>query len=740
MILPLGTQDKLSHDEGPGRLFDGSELCSTCEAIELDDAFSCRPQRYSGRDIANIGIIDETWHARPCPLCRLIAAVRPNAKRESPSVDPTSNQHEAEYKLVAFSSTRVFLCNGATESLERFIVGRPWIDTVFLGVVPASERRDLAYSDSGGAKSVTSSGFISRLGSNCPYGTQAVTIRKLSTEHVDFHTIREWISCCTANHSRRCNPPVREPVPHLRLIECSTRKVVIPSDPNIPFAALSYVWGPPTVLHPQDQSQLGEVEPTVEDAIRVTAALGYEYLWVDRHCITKDNQDVRQEQLRSMDLLYAGAEVTIIAAAGQGASFGLPGVGRRARKQQAHGHVKNHQLVSIPPDPITEIESSTWTTRGWTYQEGVLSRRRLYFTEHEVSYECQGLLCREAVSLPPRLMQDMSTHQTRLMHKSWAFPRAGAARSSGDGRELYRRLQEYTSRRLTYQYDILNAMLGILNAYAGLKRYPLHHLCGVPILRAASDMREKRNGARPGVRKRPDFGAKRQSSLAGFADGLCWNLEKPGVRRDGFPSWSWTGWGGVVSPFYGVSPGISFDGFFDLRLSILAKGAPPLSWAEYDVLNKADKILKSSPDFCILEITSSVVMVAIRENEDLLVLGKEEMEGDADVEALISAKKHSPYTLHWRASVCMGDAVMDGKFYLTRDSSQDVDFQDRLPGELWLGVVLGNTGQRGGRFSTYVLVVDECKQRDCWERVGLLEVCESTLCAEQLESRTIRIG
>lgn len=160
---------------------------------------------------------------------------------------------------------------------------------------------------------------------------------------------------------------------------------------------------------------------------------------------------------------------------------------------------------------------------------------------------------------------------------------------------------------------------------------------------------------------------------------------------------------------YGWYLGISFDGCFDVSMSILNDNAPPMRWAEYDPLSRGDKISASSRDFCMLEITSSMVVVSIREKK---------MEG-----ALISAKRQSAH-LGRRATVCMGDTVMDVGFYPTRDFSPYVQSQDRLPTEDWLNIVLGNSMQREqytGK-TTYMLVGDELKERGCWERVGLLEV------------------
>ncbi|KAF2175160.1 HET-domain-containing protein, partial [Zopfia rhizophila CBS 207.26] len=405
-----------------------------------------------------------------------------------------------------------------------------WIDTVFLAVVADDSRSPVSPGQFEYAKpnitladwlrdSLLSSGFVARVGSNCLYETRSLDIRKILSNVIDFSMVRSWIDFCAVTHSRRCKPRTTRAAPHLRLIECTTRRIVEPSS-AVPFVALSYVWGaPPSGSDSEDYEKLSDdaVEPVVEDAILVAIGLGYAYLWVDRYCIIKKHRAIREEQLRNMDVIYGSAELTVVAAAGSDSSFGLPGIKPlQPRRPQSCARVTGHILVSIPPDPASVLKSSVWAARGWTYQEGLLSRRRLIFTEHEISYECRGALFREAIRLPLRIQKQSYNWANRLQSASWSF------RRSADSSDIFRIISNYTLRRLTYESDILNAMLGIFHGYMDKE---VHHLCGVPV-QLTRDPYRKEHG----------------TAVEGLVNGLWWDLLSPGHRRPGFPSWSWTGW------------------------------------------------------------------------------------------------------------------------------------------------------------------------------------------------------
>lgn len=53
----------------------------------------------------------------------------------------------------------------------------------------------------------------------------------------------------------------------------------------------------------------------INDSIEVTLLLNLRYLWVDKYCINQTDAKEKHDQIRHMDLVYANAQATIIAAA-----------------------------------------------------------------------------------------------------------------------------------------------------------------------------------------------------------------------------------------------------------------------------------------------------------------------------------------------------------------------------------------------------------------------------------------
>ncbi|KAK0724499.1 hypothetical protein B0H67DRAFT_107151 [Lasiosphaeris hirsuta] len=64
-------------------------------------------------------------------------------------------------------------------------------------------------------------------------------------------------------------------------------------------------------------------------------------------------------------------------------------------------------------DPHKSIRGSRWSTRGWTFQEAVLSRRRLVFTAELVYFECSAMNCHKSLTTPLDLIHIGSRKKIR---------------------------------------------------------------------------------------------------------------------------------------------------------------------------------------------------------------------------------------------------------------------------------------------------------------------------------------
>jgi hypothetical protein len=444
-----------------------------------------------GKPLYKLGSTKD-WSVNSCSLCQLMLQLVPAQERSSKS-----------HELRSLSSNR--------------IPKRGWqaVDTTMLAI----DR---------------SSAFLLKQSEHFP-------VIRLIQPNINPELIKGWLNYCQDNHSSACGvgdgPFSSESITSqlsaitsFKVIDCETRQIVHGSGSQ--YVALSYVWGAGE-RGPEFSRVLPlQLPETIEDAIIITRSLSMRFLWIDRFCINQSDPDEVREQVGHMDLIYSCAYLTIIAAAGATPNHGLPGVGKRCRQPQPHGIVRGHMLVSSLPDPRGAIQHSKWSQRGWTYQEGILSLRRLIFTDCQVYFECSGMYCCEALNLPLRSLHTQNGHRFKAQFCNkiniGMFPR-GLGTSAW---EIVERIEEYTKRQLTDPSDILKGFSGVLHAFARSRKRVLH-CAGVPMIPASSQRRRGRE-SKPYLYEPSPFN--------GFYGGLCWGVVAPAERREGFPSWSWTGW------------------------------------------------------------------------------------------------------------------------------------------------------------------------------------------------------
>ena len=344
--------------------------------------------------------------------------------------------------------------------------------------------------------------------------------------------IEEWLSSCLRLHGRDCTPLYHEDLQGIRLIDVlETNKVINYPDRGCEYVALSYVWGGVAQKSFRVGSTLPRLPQTIEDAIACVRTLGKRYLWVDSVCIDQLDENEKRDQIGRMSSVYRGAYITLIALSCSSAETGLPRfASRRPFCSQLRFRIGGKRLVGLMPTLFQQIDMSTWGSRAWTLQEALLSPRCLYLSDHQLYFECNVMQCCESLDQTRSWAHNLScdSNPSQPGSLSWMIAQHGPgclknALDSSSERLLDWGiwLNQYSSRTMTKAEDALNAFLGILQCLEIV--YEDGFFWGLPV--------------------------------ADFQWGLLWQFESPPTRREGFPTWSWAGWKGVVLPSYPFSGG-----------------------------------------------------------------------------------------------------------------------------------------------------------------------------------------
>lgn len=499
---------------------DAKIVCKRCQSIDFARIFALRAAEIppGGFPVVNLGT--RLNELTSCLMCKFLSSMR------YMSADATSTYH-----LRAYSFFRL------NETIEYGMMPR-WIkdhDSICLAVVPGGPEPNHKTDVKSVKKHCSSAGYILQTRTEAADG-EAFGGRLLCAS-VDYPTVRSWISYCQEHHSDSCSES-GQLVAGLRLIDCE-RGTIVEAELSHTYAALSYVWGSQertaSIVGCGSATTAGALPAVlpkvIEDAIVVTKAIGLQYLWVDQYCIDQTNSAEKHFQIKRMDSIYERAQITFLAAAGPDQTYGLPGVSSRLRTPQRNASVGTTTLSSTFTHPWHAMRASTWSTRGWTYQEAVLSRRRLVFTDEQTYFECNNMNCCESLWTSLDILHKRNKTSFYHFMRSGFF--AGSATHlqfrSFDGHfadgdtdlsRYYAHMKNYTGRKLAFESDSIDAFSGIIQYIA--KTSSIRQLWGVPFI----------------------FQGRQMSS---FCRSLCWYHHEGTVkRRIGFPSWSWVGWEGAI--------------------------------------------------------------------------------------------------------------------------------------------------------------------------------------------------
>ena len=311
------------------------------------------------------------------------------------------------------------------------------------------------------------------------YTNEERSISHLNCSDATLLQIAQWMGECLTSHSKcfdiQSVTATRDILP-LRLLDLAapalhTDLIKLESSEALSvltvYATLSHCWGGHCKTFLTSSSlgifqtgiHLNTLPRTFQEAVLLTRKLGIRYLWIDALCIVQDSHQDWSHQASLMGDFYANSSLTISATGSSDSGGGLyhsrsPLSVWPCRITATWDCFPVDKLVINKPGWVEERTLEPLGTRGWAFQEWLLSKRTIHLSQDQVRWECH---CLAASEVYPKGLKDhdIDFHgvPTKSVIKLLKFKNAST---------LWRRIKEdYSEKHLTVATDKLTAFAGI---------------------------------------------------------------------------------------------------------------------------------------------------------------------------------------------------------------------------------------------------------------------------------------
>lgn len=274
-----------------------------------------------------------------------------------------------------------------------------------------------------------------------------------------------------------------------------------------------------------------DLSPVYQDAVHVSRRLGIRYLWIDSLCIIQDDAADWQVESQTMATVYGRALLTLAR------HCDMPGSMRETGNER---YIVRCSSLSPPiyvrevPGHINDSEISfsgrqhqfSLLSRGWVFQERLLSSRIVHISNEEIAWECMETYTCQCGIFPHDIEARFG------IRTQWQSPKTSHARALG--------LLDQT--RIPNKAALLSRWCSIVEEYSKLDltiaadRLPAIRGC-------AEQIKEKLGGSY-------SFGLWESGSTFQLAWSLVTDPRKvPNPRRSELfclPTWSWAAVHGII--------------------------------------------------------------------------------------------------------------------------------------------------------------------------------------------------
>ncbi|KAI1668087.1 Heterokaryon incompatibility protein [Pyrenophora tritici-repentis] len=313
-------------------------------------------------------------------------------------------------------------------------------------------------------------------------------------------TIRTWLNECQTNHATcrdtiESNSPIAARILAVQEYETnkfliklvSTEKVNLRIEPHL---VLSHVWGTIDMACKTTRSNISDYQTvgiefdiltkTFQDTIRITAAMGFQYVWIDSLCIIQNDKDDWERESAKMAAIFHMSTITLSATSAENGHGGC-GLTKDSEKTIRFSDMGGRgpdfaarETATISPNPSTMINNqlryAPVNKRAWILQEQQLSRRILHAMDSQLVWECgvfteseDGILYKQGKTRPKARSRN-SPESLRLSQRQRPYdeaaPHLGVYESAY---RWWRCVEDYSTRFLTVPADQYAALAGIVH-------------------------------------------------------------------------------------------------------------------------------------------------------------------------------------------------------------------------------------------------------------------------------------
>ena len=323
-------------------------------------------------------------------------------------------------------------------------------------------------------------------------GVRRVASRRPSSDEA-LQRVQRWYTTCVESHPKCQRSRVPLPARVLDLAQLSSSGLIflyLSAGEVEPYATLSYCWGDGLPLKTTTTNlsqhcrgiQLQSLPRTLCDGVRVASFLGLQYLWIDALCILQDDVSDWAVQASLMTEIYEGSSLNISALSAKNCDSGF-----LMERAETLSRVGTYRYPANSMDcgdvfvgrtlPSKNIDDELLCTRGWAFQERLVSIASLHYTSRGILWECVSEITSETG------LAAVGSVQTGQWKDGWADFKPKATTVVGDqviaslflphdnrAWALFHRwhtfVSTYSRRKLTRSQDRLPAVAGIARSIA----------------------------------------------------------------------------------------------------------------------------------------------------------------------------------------------------------------------------------------------------------------------------------